>query len=115
MTRQPMRLNRLGWLPILLVRAAFALRPLSLFEATGLWSDELYTVGKSFQPSVAAMLAMLQLDTTRRCMTGCSGAGGSCCLHRASRCDCLPYPVCFAIEGKGYALPPVVALAWWWC
>jgi mannosyltransferase len=60
MTRQPMRLNRFAWLLILLVCAAFALRALSLIEATGLWSDELYTVGKSFQPSVAAMLAMLR-------------------------------------------------------
>ena len=34
-----------------LVAAAFALRTLVLIDATALWSDELYSVGKSFQPS----------------------------------------------------------------
>ena len=48
---------------VLLCCAAFALRALALIDATGLWSDELYTVGKSFQPSFAALLAMLRQDT----------------------------------------------------
>ncbi len=53
----------LGVAVLLVVCSAFALRALSLVDATGLWSDELYTVGKSFQPSYAALLAMLRLDT----------------------------------------------------
>jgi hypothetical protein len=38
----------------------FALKALGLIEATTLWSDELYSVGKSFQPSYGALLAMLR-------------------------------------------------------
>jgi hypothetical protein len=55
-------MNGLRWL-VLLCCVAFALRSLSLIDATGLWSDELYTVGKSFQSSFAALLAMLRQDT----------------------------------------------------
>ena len=53
-----------NWL--LLVAAlclAFGLRVLSLIDATALWSDELYSVGKSFQPSFSRLLAMLREDT----------------------------------------------------
>ena len=53
-----------NWL--LLVAAlclAFGLRVLSLIDATALWSDELYSVGKSFQPSFISLLAMLREDT----------------------------------------------------
>lgn len=159
MTRQPMRLNRFAWLLILLVCAAFALRALSLIEATGLWSDELYTVGKSFQPSVAAMLAMLRQDThpplyygllwgwgqllppsglslrlfswlaylaggvlitaQARALASDQGAAGAqprvAMALAALLAFCSPYPVRFAIEGKGYALLVLlVALAWWW-
>ena len=32
-------------------------------DATSLWSDELYSVGKSFQPDFGALLAMLREDT----------------------------------------------------
>ena len=41
------------WMPmaVVLVCAAFALRSLGLIDATSLWADELYSVGKSFQPS----------------------------------------------------------------
>ena len=46
-----------------LVAAAFALRTLLLIDATALWSDELYSVGKSFQPSPLALLEMLRQDT----------------------------------------------------
>ena len=46
-----------------LVATAFALRTLSLIDATALWSDELYSVGKSFQPSPGALLDMLRQDT----------------------------------------------------
>ena len=37
--------------------------PLLLIDATALWSDELYSVGKSFQPSFRSLLAMLREDT----------------------------------------------------
>ena len=41
----------------------FAGRTLWLIDATALWSDELYSVGKSFQPSFAELLATLRQDT----------------------------------------------------
>ena len=34
-----------------------------MVDATALWSDELYSVGKSFQPSFSSLLAMLREDT----------------------------------------------------
>ena len=46
-----------------LVCLAFALKALLLIDATSLWSDELYSVGKSFQPDFGALLAMLREDT----------------------------------------------------
>ncbi len=57
--------HRLHWdlLLAVVVAAAFALRCLLLMDATGLWSDELYSVGKSFQASPAALIAMLREDT----------------------------------------------------
>ncbi len=42
---------------------AFGLRVLLLIDATALWSDELYSVGKSFQPSFSRLLVMLREDT----------------------------------------------------
>ena len=52
------------WLLLVVgVCGAFALRTLLLIDATALWSDELYSVGKSFQPSLSAMLEMLREDT----------------------------------------------------
>ena len=48
---------------VILVCAAFALKALLLVDATSLWSDELYSVGKSFQPSFRALLEMLRNDT----------------------------------------------------
>ena len=47
----------------LLIAAAFALRTLWLIDATALWSDELYSVGKSFQPSLPELWSMLRQDT----------------------------------------------------
>ena len=41
----------------------FGLRALLLIDATALWSDELYSVGKSFQSSFGSLLAMLREDT----------------------------------------------------
>ena len=53
-----------SWITLaLLISAAFALRTLWLIDATALWSDELYSVGKSFQPSLAELWSMLRQDT----------------------------------------------------
>jgi uncharacterized membrane protein len=56
---------RSAWtlLVVAVVCAGFALKALWLIDATALWSDELYSVGKSFQASPAALLAMLRHDT----------------------------------------------------
>ncbi|EAU75530.1 hypothetical protein [Synechococcus sp. RS9916] len=148
---------RLGLVLVVLVCSVFALRALLLIDATGLWSDELYTVGKSFQPSYAALLAMLRLDThpplyyslvwiwgrvlpasavTLRLFSWLAYLAGGLLITAqagalarrwsgakprlavaaaALMAFCSPYPVRFAIEGKGYALLVLlVALAWWW-
>ena len=53
-----------GWLWLTgLIAGAFAVRTLLLIDATALWSDELYSVGKSFQASPAGLLEMLRQDT----------------------------------------------------
>ena len=53
-----------SWLVLVVVLClAFGLRALLLIDATALWSDELYSVGKSFQPSFSSLLAMLREDT----------------------------------------------------
>ncbi len=48
---------------VIVVCVAFALKALLLVDAISLWSDELYSVGKSFQLSFKALLAMLRNDT----------------------------------------------------
>ena len=52
-------MKRSCWVLVVALCLAFALRAVLLIDATALWSDELYSVGKSFQPSYAALLAML--------------------------------------------------------
>ena len=53
-----------SWLLLVLaVCLVFGLRALLLVDATALWSDELYSVGKSFQPNFGRLLAMLREDT----------------------------------------------------
>ena len=53
-----------SWLVLVMgVCLAFGLRTVWLIDATALWSDELYSVGKSFQPSFNRLLAMLREDT----------------------------------------------------
>jgi len=52
-----------SWIVVVAVCLAFGLRALLLVDATALWSDELYSVGKSFQPSFGRLLAMLREDT----------------------------------------------------
>jgi len=53
-----------SWLVLVVaICLAFGLRALLLIDATALWSDELYSVGKSFQPSFGSLLAMLKEDT----------------------------------------------------
>ena len=54
--------SRWPWITIGLA-LVFAGRTLWLIDATALWSDELYSVGKSFQPSVSELMAMLRQDT----------------------------------------------------
>ena len=48
---------------VMAICIAFGLRALLLIDATSLWSDELYSVGKSFQPSFITLLTMLREDT----------------------------------------------------
>ena len=55
--------RRWALLGVGVVCLAFALKALLLIDATSLWSDELYSVGKSFQPDFAALLALLRQDT----------------------------------------------------
>ena len=146
-------MTRGGMLLVLVVCAAFAFRVLGLIDATGLWTDELYTTGKSFQPSYPALLQMLSRDTHPplyysllwiwgQLLTPSAVmlrlfswvmylAGGVVITAQTGRLAlvrprlamavaalfafCSPYPVRFAIEGKGYALLVLlVALAWWW-
>ena len=53
-----------SWIVVVVaICLAFGLRALLLIDATALWSDELYSVGKSFQPSFCSMLEMLREDT----------------------------------------------------
>ena len=58
-------MNRLHWISAaaVMVAVAFALKALVLIDATALWSDELYSVGKSFQSNPQAMVEMLRQDT----------------------------------------------------
>jgi len=58
-------MNRWHWISAaaVMVAVAFALKALVLIDATALWSDELYSVGKSFQSSPKAMVEMLREDT----------------------------------------------------
>ena len=49
-----------------MVCLAFALKALLLIDATSLWSDELYSVGKGFQPDVGALLATKPLPLRMR-------------------------------------------------
>ena len=66
--------NRWLFLPALIC-SAFALRTLFLIDATSLWSDELYSVGKSFQPSFSRLMAMLREDPIPPLTTVCFGFG----------------------------------------
>lgn len=138
---------------IVLVCSAFAVRALGLIDATGPWKDELYTVGKSFQPQFGALLDKLRNDThppayytlmwvwgvlgpqtitSLRLFSWFAYLGGGIVMMLQSQAlaqrrprqamaiaalmaFCSPFPVRFAIEGKGYALLVLfIALAWWW-
>ena len=52
-----------SWIVVVVVCLSFGLRALLLIDATALWSDELYSVGKSFHSSFSHLLAMLREDT----------------------------------------------------
>ena len=60
-----MKRSSFAWvlLFVVVVCTGFALKALLLIDATALWTDELYSVGKSFQSSPTALLAMLRHDT----------------------------------------------------
>ena len=59
-----MKAMKRGWVALLTALClAFAVRALLLIDATALWGDELYSVGKSFQPSFSTLLALLREDT----------------------------------------------------
>ena len=62
LVRPPIFMCSAWWVAVVLVCGAFALKVLGLIDAISLWSDELYTVGKSFQPDYGALLAMLCQD-----------------------------------------------------
>ena len=63
------------------------MRSLLLIDATGLWSDELYSVGKSFQSSPLALLSMLREDTHPPAYYALLWAWGQ--LTRQARSACL--------------------------
>ena len=56
-------MKRIGLVVVAALCLAFGLRALLLIDATALWGDELYSVGKSFQPSFSRLMAMLREDT----------------------------------------------------
>ena len=49
-----------------MVGLAFALKALLLIDTTSLWSDELHSVGKRFQPDFGALLAKKPLPLRMR-------------------------------------------------
>ena len=56
-------MKRIGLVVVAALCLAFGLRALLLVDATALWGDELYSVGKSCQPSFSRLMAMLREDT----------------------------------------------------
>ena len=64
MTSTYLLLARRNWLWLLMVFvcAAFAFKALLLIDATSLWIDELFSVGKSFQPDFSALIDWLRQD-----------------------------------------------------
>ena len=55
-------LKPIWFLLVIAICLAFSLRALLLIDASTLWGDELYTVGKSFLPSFSEMLGNLKGD-----------------------------------------------------
>ena len=51
---------------VALVCLVFALKALLLIDSTSLWSDEFYSVGRSFQPDFGALLATKPLPLRMR-------------------------------------------------
>ena len=56
-------MKRIGLLLVMAFCLAFALPTLLLIDATALWSDEFYSVGKSFQFNCMGIFTMLREDT----------------------------------------------------
>ena len=122
---------RLGLTLVVLVCSVFALRALALINATGLWSDELYYSlvwiwGQQLSGSAVTLrlLSWLAYLAGGLLITAQAGALVSrlpmarrqlAVAAAALMAFCSPYPVRFAVEGKGYALLVfLVALALWW-
>ena len=80
--------QRRALLGVGLVCLAFALKALLLIDATSLWSDELYSVGKSFQPDFAALLALLRQDTHPPLYYSLLWLWGGCSVKPRSACAC---------------------------
>ena len=76
--------NRWLFLPAL-ISSAFALRTLFLIDATSLWSDELYSVGKSFQPSLGVLVEMLREENHPPFITYFCGSGVSSLVKLRTR------------------------------
>ena len=75
------------WLFLVMVLClAFAVRTLLLIDATALWSDELYSVGKSFQSSFTSVLVMLREDTHPPAYSGSGGMWSVKVLLACARC-----------------------------
>ena len=55
-------MKRIWLFLVMVICLAFAVRTLFLIDATALWSDELYSVGKRLQSSFMSRLAMLRED-----------------------------------------------------
>ena len=68
-------MKRIGLVVVAALCLAFGLRALLLIDATALWGDELYSVGKSFQPSFSRLMAMLREDPIPPLTTVCFGFG----------------------------------------
>ena len=68
-------MKRIGLVVVAALCLAFGLRALLLIDATALWGDELYSVGKSFQTSFSRLMAMLREDPIPPLTAVCFGFG----------------------------------------
>ncbi len=98
----------LGMLVSLLC-GAFAIKAILLVDATSLWCDELYSVGKSFQPSFIRLLEMLRNDTHPPLYYGVLWIWGQIVGHNAVTLRLLSW--LFYLLGGGIVVAQAGALA----